>query len=252
IMFCEKCGAQTREGLRFCESCGAPVRGQSAQPPAFTPKPAYAPVSVRTLPKPNRKPLTIAACIAALLLLVLIFSGGSPEKAAKKFMAAGAGGDFKTAYKYAAPDYDDTIKALVKKNGISEKEYYAALSSISGTKIKNTNQFYNYMKKDMQKYLKDRYGSNYKVTAKVVSSEKLSKEERDSYLSKWENKIKRDYSGVSPDKILKVDKIKQIYKVKVECNIKGKNGSDSYTETLYVAKVGGKWKVITLETGMGL
>lgn len=231
-MFCEKCGAQIREGLRFCESCGAPVRGQSAQPPTLTPRPAQAPVP--TLPKPNRKPLTVVACIAALFLLVLIFGGGSPEKAAKKFMNAAAAGNVKTAYKYAAPDLDDIYKALAKQMGMSEKDFSS-----------NVNQIYDSMKKELQKSLKEEYGSNYRVTAKVISSEKLSNKERDDFLKDCKDYI--NGIGISdPDSILKLSKIKQVYVVEVEYSIKGKNGSDIGWQTLYVAKVGGKWKVITI------
>ncbi|MCL2678467.1 MAG: hypothetical protein FWE85_05385, partial [Clostridiales bacterium] len=176
----------------------------------------------------------------------------SPAKAAKNFTNAIGVGDLKTAYKYGAPDMGDVFKAQLKKEGKTNKEFYEELGKELDAKIKNLNQYYNYMKKEAQKELKDEYGSNYKVTTKVLSSEKLSNKERDDLLDGCEYFIKQGLKISDPDSILKLSKIKKVYKVEVEVTIKGKKGSETETGTLYVAKVSGKWKVIWIASGFGV
>jgi len=135
------------------------------------------------------------------------------------------------------------MKTQIESMGMTEKQYYQLIGTFLDVKVKNANQFYKAMKKYAQKELKAQYGSNYKTTAKVIRSEKLTGSDLERFKNECASYMRRNFAVSNPESLIPLSKIKDAYRVEVEASIKGRNGSDSETMTLYCVKTGGKWKV---------
>lgn len=80
--------------------------------------------------------------------------------------------------------------------------------------------------------LEEEYGDNFKIKYKIVKKEKIKKDDL-KQVEKLCNKL------ADKDDI----KVTAGYKVKMKWTIKGKEKTDSETNTMYVYKVDGKWSI---------
>ena len=80
----------------------------------------------------------------------------------------------------------------------------------------------------------DKYGENYKITYKVEKKEKIEEDD----LKKVEKAIN--------DSMNKSINVSAGYKAKVKFLVKGKDDSHTYTSTMYLYKIDGKWSFFPL------
>ena len=87
---------------------------------------------------------------------------------------------------------------------------------------------------DMLESLEEEYGKNIKISYKILDKEKIEKDD----LEDVQEKIEKYYD----EKV----KVSAGYKVTVKSTVKGKEDSETDTDTMSVYKIDGKWYLLGL------
>ena len=263
--FCTNCGQEAPDDAAACNSCGNQLDMgvvQSYVPPVepvsnvaatednpvqqnYQPDPAgyqpaqqnYQPDSTGYQPasapkKPLNKKLIgllsgFVALTAAIVFVVMLIVGSGPKGTVKKYLNATLKGDFKKMQKYSAVNYETLLKEHAKAKGLSETE---VLIRTNGLGIKG------YLTETLNQIKLDAAGS--KVSFKVVDSRKLTPSEV--------GEVKVDIAkslmgmGIEPQKVIRLDDIKEIRECYVETTVDREPGDT----TFLVLKIKGKWRVL--------
>jgi hypothetical protein len=205
-MFCGKCGAKNEDSAIFCAECGSLMAAQPTAP-AATETPATGSKPGFTLNNRNIGIIAVAA-VAALALIIgcfFIFGGKSgPEGVVDTMISAINKGSAK-----------EMLKLLPDE--LTEKA--AAFGGDFTDMIQESMD-------EMQEDLEDEFGKGWKASYKILSKEKLDKEELED--------LNDTYSMLDI-------KVKEAYVLEVELTVKGKNDKEVDTTELCVIKVGSKW-----------
>jgi hypothetical protein len=222
-MFCPKCGASVDGGVKFCPSCGerlgdgAPT--QTAANPWDTAKKPGRKLSGKTLG------IAAGAVVALVLLIALASSGGkgasSPEKAARAYVNAALGGDTDAMLKYSAVDLVELRRQALRGTVKEAREDFDSLLEVWSMWL----------------------AASDKPTITAARSEKLVGAERDSAIRDLTNAVK-NYD--SPEKILNIGKVGQIYRVEIDHTSYTWGVESRNTVRVYVGKIGGRWYVLNL------
>lgn len=243
-MFCKNCGADIPEGVAFCGTCGTPVEN--------TPNQGGVAVSEAAVAENNSKNHKIigiiAVAVAAIIVIALfvaLFSGGSYEDVAEKFAVSAAKGDVGKAMKLYAYDIgemlDDMVDKYAENLDVSTKEAYKMFGSRLDAEISSASDLFKAAGKQAKEEIEDEYGKKFKVTSKIVSTEKLDGSELKEML---DDVGTVGMLGIDVDEYFNPDKVKKGYEVELEVKIDGKDKSDTKTIKVTVVKYKGKWKVI--------
>lgn len=262
-MFCSKCGAEMKPTDAFCLKCGTenrpaapaqPFRGtipaspnpaQPAQNPApaaaypaqnaaspapnsaYRAAPAYpnpAPVpGYSTYPaapaeKKKKKALPIilsAAVLALILTAILIGRCFGPKAAARRFMRA-----------YSTMRAKKIVN-LLPKDMIEKIEDY---------KDVDIDDYIDELEDELEDFddeLKDEFGDNYRISFKILDTEKIDGKDFRNLKEECE-----DYYGLDEDRITAAKTVYGLLK------FKGSEGREYETNELTVVKYKGKWYVI--------
>ena len=264
-MFCDKCGNQLPDGAKFCDKCGAQA-AQAAGDPAVVgdpavagPQPAAEPASGDYFSAPGgqqpaagdyfstpggQQPapdgnipgmaaqvhsgtawvkILIAVVVVAVLGLGVkgIFFRSSPEKPLDYLVQTVNKGDSKYLVKMFPKQVQSILKSPLIKSSLD--------SSIA----------------DMREDIENEVGRNAKMSYKVKSKTRLSKDERENFVSGVTKSLSSLMSfGSLSDSTLPDLNIKDAYELEVELTIKGADGSDSEEIELVSFKLGGNWYII--------
>ena len=242
-MFCGKCGAQVNDEERFCGSCGAVMNEQpEVQQAQYSAQPTYGGESP---PKSKNKLIGVIACAVVAVLVIVgavsIFgSGEKPEVVVEKYLSASFNFNYDKLAKYSAMDMDAAMKAMMLSSSLSENDIAEKLMDEYGTtSIKKI--FEGPLKEQAQESMIDQYGADYTFNIKVTGSSDLSKSDMSKQIESLRSSLE---SSINPDKIIKLEKITVMCRVRGSATIEGSDGSDTQTFEMLCVKIGGKWKVL--------
>lgn len=173
--------------------------------------------------------LVVVAAIIALVLTAL-----SPKAVAKKYCLAVWNGDPAQEARYLA--YDG--KALIVSTVGDEEDFYEKVSEVNSEDIHSWNAYAKMMREKRREDLEDEYG-DYKITANVTRVKDISVrklEEEAGWLYETIEKYGFDSDKIAAAKV-----------VTVKMKLAGEDGTEKETIEVYMAKVGGLWKVVTTE-----
>lgn len=262
-MFCPKCGSQVADGESFCSICGS----QMDQPPVAGNQPAvdgnqpqfngYQPESGSTYPggeaaakkKLNPKLIGIIACSAALVIVLIVVlslvlgGGGSPESAAKEYILGELDFDYDTHEKYSLIDPKDQLLAYYQGDEDEMNEYLEDEYDTTDYKKVYEGEY----RDDAIDDFEDKFGKDYDIKIEDIESDEISSKKTKDMIKTLDPSIENVAEALDVDEedIFDTKKIDTIYEVKGEINIKGEDDKGSYDFKIYMAKVGGKWKVVS-------
>ncbi|MCL2671342.1 MAG: hypothetical protein FWF10_04825 [Clostridiales bacterium] len=268
-MDCEKCGTQNEETMNldeFCEdtescNCGctageaeaAEPAKEIAEPAEETAEPAEeaAEPTEEKAEKPakpaKKKPkfLVTALVVCGALLLVaavalfFIFGVGSPQKALEQYVRATAEMDLVDTLDCCILSYQDYYNATRDAMGLSDQEFKGLLA---GQGYDSFEDALNEMADEQRKLFREYYGEDYIISIEVLDMRTLTREETADFLANYT--LGLNYAmGLNLADLINVDKISEIREFEVDQRIAGSKGSDSYVDTMYMAKIGFKWLV---------
>lgn len=205
--FCEGCGAEIDDAAVKCKACA----DKEAQEKKAAADVASNPVKESaTTKKPMNKTVLYGGIGAAALLVIVLLI----------VLISNLMGGFKTPI-------NNMFKGMQKAN---LKTYLKAYPEFMGM-----DEYIDQEDMDeMLKSLEDKYGKNIKISYKILDKEKIDKDD----LKSVKEKISKYY-----DKDVKVS---QGYKVTVKSTVKGKDDSETDTDTMKVYKIDGKWYLLGL------
>lgn len=204
--FCESCGAEIDDAAVKCQSC----IDKEAQEKAAADVANNPVKDSANTKKPMNKTLLFGGIGASVLALIIILI----------IIIANVAGGYKTPI-------NNMFKGMQKAN---LKTYLKAFPEFM--------EMDEYVDQDemdeMLESLEDEYGKNIKISYKILDKEKIDKDD----LEDVQEKIEKYY-----DEEVKVSKG---YKVTVKSTVKGKDDSESDTDTMSVYKIDGKWYLLGL------
>ena len=278
-MFCEKCGKEVEERAKFCGFCGKIVEDsiKAAQKPNLgggsMPRKK---IEIKTeKKKANNKLIVSVICVVVAVALIagafyIIFKDdimgnkedsyktarqtkyaeddlekknekdsigyADAEKVLENFINASTEGDIYAAIECTVIDMDGLIKEVAAMVGMTKKEFEKEAFGSKGLE-----DYYKETSKEMVSKLKEEYGSNYKISFKILDTNKLNKDEMQDEIDKFESSF--GY-GLDVSKIVKLDKIKEMVEYEVAVKIRGSKDESVETETIQMAKIDGQWLVL--------
>ena len=261
-MFCQKCGKKLENGATFCDGCGTPV--QPAQVPNIV---EPTPRKVKFL---NKKTIgiivSVAVAVVIILALVLVLTlggAGNPEKSAEKYIEASSEIDIASASKYGAFDinkflylYVDAIESYAEESDNSEY-FLESLEDEYGTDdIKEAlDIMLEEQVQETKDELVDEYGADYEIIVSARKGKEITGDELEEKIEDFNNDIESIEAGLNmfdedasmDDFYIDSDDVKKMFEVKVTVKIDGKEATDKETIDLFCIKIGGNWKVLTVD-----
>ena len=187
----------------------------------------------------EKRPLLIAIAAALVVILVVLavvlLGGGRPQTVAEKFVKADFACDIEQLDKLCAYDFKEYL--LGGDDG-DDEEFFETMSDALDENIDSWKDLTKAYRSSRQDELEDRYGS-YEVEIESGRVKELSVKKLESAIGEKAYEELEEF-GFDPDKV------KSGAEVSVKVKIKGEDGKDSYTETVYLAKIGGSWKVLNV------
>ncbi len=248
--FCGKCGNEIMDGSIFCPECGERLNGITYNNENY---------SEPNKPTKNLKKriicivIAVAVVFGAVGIFRAIFSD-SAEDVAIKYMEARATYDWKEASKYLAIDFDKYIEtaadAIIDYKDKSADEYFRSWQEdfkydIDDVEINEPWDIIEAHKKMMSLKLKEHFGDNFKIEAKIKDKEEIEETEIKWYIKD----IRKDDSLKKFDldlaDFLDLSEVGKAYKITLEVSIDG-DDFEVDKEELYVVKYDGDWKVLEL------
>jgi hypothetical protein len=240
-MFCGKCGAQVNDSERFCGSCGAEMNNQPQV--QYSAQPTYGEE------KPKKSKNKLIGFIACALVAVLVIVGAvaifgrseKPEIVVEKYLNASLEFDFKEIEKYSAINIEAALTAALASSYLSESEIAERLMDEYGTT--NIRKIYEgSLKEQAQENMRDEFGIDYTLTVKVSGTSDLSESEMNRQIESLRDSF--EDSNINPDDLIKLNKIKDMCRVRGNVTIEGSDDEDTQTFELLCVKMDGKWKVL--------
>lgn len=240
-MFCPNCGYNCNDNDVVCGNCGAPLRANPTNA-YVNPAPGGGPAEkVKNLGKNltgNKTILYVAIGIVGLALLILLASlifrnpAGTLALKYEKYLDQG---EYLKANKmtvFALDDYADDYEKMMRRYNDEKFDF---------------DDYYDDAKDDHIDWLEKYYGSDYKIKNYKVA-----------YIYKWEQKdvdkwVKNHkdltvFGDEDLDEYVDFSKIKKICTVYISCTIQGKKKGAASMDSVLVAQVGGKWKILECPT----
>ncbi len=159
-----------------------------------------------------------------------------PEAVAEAFVEAMELDDIASLIDLYAYDYEAVVQDDALDEYDSEEDFFEAISEEYGEDIDSWKDAYKAVLKESKEYLKDAYGSDYKIKVKASDTVDLDEEELEEVkedLFDYDDYIDQD----------KVEEIEEAKEVTVDASISGEDGEDEGTVVVVVVKYDGKWKV---------
>lgn len=194
-------------------------------------KPATKPDSKPGVPKKLPLPAIAAAVVALIVIIVLITSLGSPKRIAKKYIDAYLYNDIVAMHKYLA--YDSYASTLGDED---EEDYFEDMSDLYDEDITSWKDLAAYYHAQREEDLLDEFGE-YKIEITVSRVKDLSdralEREFEWFMDDLEDNTDFDRDDISSSKT-----------VNLKLKIKGDEGTERGSCTVYLVKMGLSWKVL--------
>ncbi|HBV52579.1 MAG TPA: hypothetical protein DEF06_09825 [Clostridiales bacterium] len=254
--FCTNCGEALSDDAAFCVKCGTRVgeqSAQSAQEPSeqsageqpVQSDPASDSSSCNTcgsaqceqkapaetngfagkvnafvakLKNKDKKAIGITAGIVVVLILIVVLviclSGGGPEKALDNYISV---------------LYNGKVNKLEK---LAPAEYWEYLEDESDVSLSDAEEQMEELNKTLIRGLEDEYGSNIKISYKILEKDDVSSKDLDS----MKDYIKSNYD--IPKK-----SVTDAVELEVEMTVRGDDDEETDESTFYAVKVNGDWYI---------
>ena len=254
--FCTNCGEALSDDAAFCVKCGTRVgeqSAQSAQEPSeqsageqpVQSDPASDSSSCNTcgsaqceqkapaetngfagkvnafvakLKNKDKKAIGITAGIVVVLILIVVLviclSGGGPEKALDNYISV---------------LYNGKVNKLEK---LAPAEYWEYLEDKSDVSLSDAEEQMEELNKTLIRGLEDEYGSNIKISYKILEKDDVSSKDLDS----MKDYIKSNYD--IPKK-----SVTDAVELEVELTVRGDDDEETDESTFYAVKVNGDWYI---------
>lgn len=241
--FCSQCGAQSDDNALVCASCGAQFGMVSG---ALDPS---APGGISTpgglpIPKDKLKKYGIigGAAVAAIIVLIIvinIISGMGYKGKAKKFMSA-----------LEDKDYDKLVDLvpdkMIKVSVASTMKYDTDIKESKAEKqVRDSlKSSYKSLYERTYGYLADELGRGFSSSYELIDVEDVDEDEIDDYndlIEELAEKVEDDEIADALDGL----EVTDAKEVTFEVNGSYKKDDESFEITLYMAKIGGSWTVVS-------
>ena len=196
-------------------------------------------IKLRDLFSAEKRKKTIIGLIIALVVICVVIgtiSYLSPKSVAQRYVKADILGDLRTIFSLSAED----TKAYFTYSFDDEDEFFEAASDYYDADVNSWSSFCRVANKDEKEHLEDTYGkysySSEVTKTRTLTTNKLIEFVGKSYISKLETKAGFDSDQISKGML-----------VTVKTKIKGEDMTDRDTANVYLAKIGGFWKVLYFE-----
>jgi len=200
---------------KFCENCGAEMNDNDVVcahcgPQADTTA-NVDPVAENTTSSAktnNTKNIAILAGVAAAVVILIVIICSIFGKGYKK-------------------PIDNYFKGMEKGNADTYLKAFPEFMEMDKTVDED-------FMEDMKDELEDEYGEKLKISYKITKKEKIKKDDLEDVKEYIEKKYEEDV------------KVSKGYEIKVKATIKGKDDEDTDSQKMYVYKIDGKWKYMSV------
>lgn len=234
-MFCDKCGAEIKDGIKFCPACGAVVEESEKMTPVKN-------------KEVSNKLVGIVACLVVVFVVAciakVIFGSNGAEKAAEKYIQAIFEGDMDTYSKYSVLNLKDSLETLVE----SDEDVRSFMQYTYGTD--DPEEVLDKMGEKLTEAMESEFGEGYKVEVEIEDVEECSEYEMQNQLEELEESLGN--MTVDVNKIVSIDKIKKMSRVEGKVIVEGEKEVEDNSVRLqvYCAKIGTKWCVLDTSGGV--
>ena len=175
--------------------------------------------------------IAAAVVVVAVLLIVLIGNSG-PKAVAEKYVKACLDLDVDKMDKLSAFELKEYLLDYYYDG--DEEEFFEDVSEEYDEDVTSWKE----LSKAYKAYLKEEYGK-YKVEVDVSKVKELSAKKLESEVGEWLYEDLEDFG-------FDADKVKSGAEATVKVKLKGEDGKENETLTIYLAKIGGSWKVLNV------
>lgn len=251
-MLCKNCGAENIEQAIFCNKCGLLIDKSESGTQVYD-KRSF--VSVEQA-KIKGKLIAVLISLAVVILLILggllgydyLYGENEYDVVAREYAVSVVEGNFNKAYDYyLALDgkrlTEDVWEGMLNTYGKSKWELYDTVSEQWGVTIEDIDDILRYTRKSTKEKLRKDYG-DYEISAKVLDSQEKSID----HLQKYVDELDTERLNINIDDYIDIDKIQEVYDIKIELNIEGTKDSVTETKKVFVIKYKEKYSVFSLET----
>ncbi len=204
---CTNCGAQMADDATFCANCGTAVQAEVIPAaPAAAQKPAL----------DIKKLLPIGIGAVALIIVIALIAGiaGSGYKNPVKYYEQMLNGNFKN------------IEKIIPEKAIEESEEDIDFDDL----VEEAEEEYELYLEELE----EDYGDNVKIDIKITDKDVLK-----------EKKLNNIRDGLKDNYDIPKKSVTKAYKLELELSIKGSDDEETDDLDVIVAKIDGKWYMVT-------
>lgn len=205
--FCENCGAEMNDNDTVCQYCTPTAEETPINNVESTVENSNTTNTANTKSGNGKNIAIVGGIVAAIIVIAIII-----------FSIFGNG--------YKKP-IDNYFKGMEKGNAETYLKAFPEFMDMD----KNIDEDY---MEEMLDNLEDEYGEKIKVSYKITKKEKIKKDDLENVAKYIDEKYDEDV------------KVSAGYEVKVKATIKGKDDEDTDSQKMYVYKIDGKWKYMSI------